>query len=117
MASSSYRPHNPGHDYYEAGAYLITLVVGERERILSSLNDDAKQPGVVLSQVGRIVHEEWEKTEAIQCGRGRLIETRCQVCKKSLLARFGNLRGSALMLAAMALCSSWHHGISMRWVL
>lgn len=77
---SPYRPHNPGHDYYEAGAYLITLVVGERERILSSLNDDAKQPGVVLSQVGRIVHEEWEKTEAIQCGRGRLIETRCQVC-------------------------------------
>lgn len=39
---SPYRPHNPGHDYYEAGAYLITLVVGERERILSSLNGDAK---------------------------------------------------------------------------
>lgn len=76
----SYRPHNPGHDYYEAGAYLITLVVGERDRILSNLNGDAKLPGVVLTDVGRIVHEEWEKTQAIQQGRGRYIETQCQVC-------------------------------------
>ena len=77
---SSYRPHNPGHDYYEAGAYLITLVVGGRERMLSSLNDDARNPGVALSDVGRIVHEEWQKTEAIQCSRGRKIVTACQVC-------------------------------------
>lgn len=78
--ASSYRPHNSGHDYYEAGAYLITLVVGERERILSVLNDDARNPEAALTTVGQIVQEEWEKTEAIQCRRGRLIETRCQVC-------------------------------------
>lgn len=78
--NTSYRPHTQGYDYYEAGAYLITLVVQERERILSQLNDDPKQPTVNLTDVGRIVHEEWQKTEAIQCSRGRLIETACQVC-------------------------------------
>lgn len=78
--NTSYRPHTQGYDYYEAGAYLITLVVQERERILSQLNDDPKQPTVNLTDVGRIVHEEWLKTEAIQSSRGRQIETACQVC-------------------------------------
>ncbi len=78
--ATSYRPHNPGHDYYEAGAYLITLVVSERERCLSALNNNAREPAVELTAVGSIVHEEWLKTEAIQNDRGRHIETRCQVC-------------------------------------
>lgn len=79
-----YRPHNPGHDYYEAGAYLITLVVTGRESNhharLSSLNNDESHPGVLLTDVGRIVQEEWEKTAAIQAAKGRHIETHCQVC-------------------------------------
>lgn len=77
---SSYRPHNPGHDYYDAGAYLITLVVTGRERRLSELNDNAQAPGVVLSDVGRIVYEEWQKTAQIQAQKGRAIEVMCQVC-------------------------------------
>lgn len=77
---SSYRPHNPGHDYYEAGAYLITLVVTERERCLSTLNNDTKNPDVLLTPTGRIVKEEWDKTTAIQASKGRQIETRWQVC-------------------------------------
>ncbi len=67
--NNTYRPHTQGYDYYEAGAYLITLVVQERERILCQLNDDPKQPTVNLTDVGRIVHEEWLKTEAIQCSQ------------------------------------------------
>lgn len=77
---SSYRPHNPGHDYYDAGAYLITLVVTERERCLSVLNGDARNPDVSLMPTGRIVKEEWDKTTAIQASKGRHIETRWQVC-------------------------------------
>lgn len=78
--NTSYRPHNPGHDYYDAGAYLITLVVTERDRCLSSLNDSLSNPGVILTQTGRIVYEEWEKTMTIQAVRGNRIETRWQVC-------------------------------------
>lgn len=78
--STSYRPHNPGHDYYDAGAYLITLVVTERERCLSALNDSVGNPDVILSQTGHIVYEEWEKTMTIQAERGNRIESRWQVC-------------------------------------
>lgn len=77
---SPYRPHNAGHDYYEAGAYLITLVVTERQPLLSVLNDDAHHPDVIMSAVGNIVHEEWEATTQIQADKGRNITTLCQVC-------------------------------------
>ncbi len=45
--NSSYRPHDPGHDYYAPGIYLITLVVRYRERnhsLLGELNNDLKAP-------------------------------------------------------------------------
>ncbi len=32
---STYRPRNPGHDYYGRGTYLITLVVSGRAHLLS----------------------------------------------------------------------------------
>lgn len=79
-APTSYRPHNPGHDYYDPGAYLITLVVTGRERRLSTLNNDEQHPDVLLTDTGRIVQEEWNKTAAIQASKGRNIETLCQVC-------------------------------------
>ncbi|MCQ2220128.1 MAG: hypothetical protein MJZ12_01975 [Prevotella sp.] len=80
MENTSYRPHNPGHDYYERGAYLVTLVVTGREPRLSSLNDDAANPSAMLSATGQIVEEEWEKTAAIQASQGRQIEVMAQVC-------------------------------------
>lgn len=80
MVESSYRPHNPGHDYYDAGIYLITLVVTEREPRLSSLSDSTASPGVIHTATGSIVHEEWEKTATIQASKGRCIDTLCQVC-------------------------------------
>lgn len=80
MTDKSYRPHNPGHDYYGRGVYLITLVVTERQRTLSVLGNDARNPDVALLPAGAIVKEEWEKTEAIQNERGRKIQTLVQVC-------------------------------------
>lgn len=77
---SSYRPHNPGHDYYDAGTYLITLVVTERCPLLGTLCDDIHHPSVALTPTGRIIHEEWNRTETIQQAHGRNISTLCQVC-------------------------------------
>ena len=77
---SSYRPHNAGYDYHDAGAYLITLVVTEREQCLSMLNDNIHKPAVTLTNTGRIVMEEWEKTAEIQASKGRHIDPLCQVC-------------------------------------
>ncbi|MBO4530440.1 MAG: hypothetical protein J5767_07350 [Paludibacteraceae bacterium] len=34
MMNTSYRPRNPGHDYYGKGVYLITLVVRGREPLI-----------------------------------------------------------------------------------
>ena len=78
--ASSYRPHNPGHDYYEPGIYLITLVVTERVPRLGSLNDSPTEPDVLHSPTGTIVHDEWVKTAEIQTSKGRPIETLCQIC-------------------------------------
>ena len=58
--NSSYRPHDPGHDYYAPGIYLITLVVRNRERnhaLLGRLNGDVKAPAVVLTEIGKAVEE------------------------------------------------------------
>lgn len=75
----SYRPHNPGHDYYDKGVYLITLVVGSRDPLLSSLNMDVKHPAVSLSQTGIIVTDEWEKTAVIQKQKNRNIKILAQI--------------------------------------
>ena len=37
---STYRPRNPGHDYYGRGTYLITLVVSGRAHLLSHFVTD-----------------------------------------------------------------------------
>ena len=81
--NSSYRPHDPGHDYYAPGVYLITLVVRNRERnheLLGRLNDNVKAPAVVLTEIGKAVREEWEKTPGIQEKRGNNLTLVAQVC-------------------------------------
>ena len=57
----TYRPHNPGHDYYDKGIYLITLVVGNRDRLLGELNMDARHPFVRLSALGNAVMDECKR--------------------------------------------------------
>ena len=75
-----YRPHNPGHDYYDKGIYLITLVVGERAPLFGELNMDAHNSSVILSPLGEAVKEEWEKTAVIQASKGRKIILHASVC-------------------------------------
>ena len=83
----SYRPHNFGHDYYDNGIYLITLVVGNRDRLLGELNMDVRNPSVILSSLGSAVMDEWRKTAAIQASKGRRITLHAAVCMPSLPRR------------------------------
>lgn len=77
---SSYRPHNPGHDYYGEGVYHITLVIGDRDKLLGHLNMDAQQPGVVLTELGQFLHAQWQKTVELQAKRGNHIQLHTQIC-------------------------------------
>lgn len=81
--NSSYRPHDPGHDYYAPGIYLITLVVRNRRengRMFGVLNDDLKQPDVVLNEVGKAVMECWEAVPGFEEGKGRKVVVHTAVC-------------------------------------
>lgn len=60
MAMTSYRPRNPGHDYYGRGVYLITLVVSQRAPLLGQLGMDVSHPDVMLSALGKMVKNFWE---------------------------------------------------------
>ena len=56
---SSYRPRNPGHDYYGRGTYLITLVVSGRAHLLSHFVTDS-----VADSVAVLGHESSESSRA-----------------------------------------------------
>ena len=71
----SHRPHCNGHDYYERGIYLITIVVANRDHLLGELNMDIANPGVDLSPLGEAVMEEWDATPSIQAKHGRRVKS------------------------------------------
>ena len=52
--TTSYRPRNPGHDYYGKGIYLITLVVSHRAPLLGRLGNDVKCPRRETKATNRI---------------------------------------------------------------
>lgn len=80
LLDSPYRPHNPGHDYYNPGTYLITLVVREREPLLASLGEDPRHPALNLSPLGKAVMQAWSDTQDIQRAKGRSITLKNAVC-------------------------------------
>lgn len=80
MKEASYRPRNPGHDYYGCGTYLVTLVVSGREALLGHLNDDALHPEVLLSPVGEMVRQMWEQTPEKQAAHGNLVAVHACIC-------------------------------------
>jgi REP element-mobilizing transposase RayT len=80
VTAGSYRPRNPGHDYYGKGIYLITLVVREREPLLGSLAGDAAHPEVLLSPLGEEVRKAWEQTSARQAEHGNHVVVHACVC-------------------------------------
>lgn len=75
----SYRPHNPGHDYYDRGIYLVTLVVGSRDPLLSLLNMDTNHPDVCMTELGTFLCQQWKKSEQLQKKHGNNIRILAQV--------------------------------------
>ncbi len=67
----SHRPRYKGHDYYERGIYLITIVIAHRDPLFGSLNMDPVHPGVDLTPLGKAVEEEWEKIPDAELLHGR----------------------------------------------
>ena len=80
MNDSTYRPRNPGHDYYGRGVYLVTLVISEREPLFGHLSGDAVHPEVRLSPVGEMVRQMWEQTPEKQAAHGNLVAVHACVC-------------------------------------
>ena len=81
--NSSYRPHDPGHDYCAPGIYLITLVVRNRKenaRMFGILNNDLQHPDVVLNEVGKAVLECWEEIPKRQVVHGRKVVVHAAIC-------------------------------------
>jgi hypothetical protein len=52
----------PGFDYSSSGAYFVTLVTKDRQPLFGEIVDE----GMVLSDFGRIVSEEWERSATIR---------------------------------------------------
>ena len=77
---SSYRPHTPGYDYYDAGIYHITLVTRNREPLFGTLNMSAQQPAVILNEVGQAVMECWLKIPAHHAAKSRQINLLAACC-------------------------------------
>ncbi|MBR6947973.1 MAG: hypothetical protein IKH53_08480, partial [Muribaculaceae bacterium] len=80
MIETSYRPRNPGHDYYGQGTYLITLVVSERLPLLGRLGDDARHPQITLSPLGEAVKQAWETIPDRQAAHGNRVAVLACVC-------------------------------------
>ena len=80
MITASYRPRNPGHDYYGKGTYLITIVVSGREPLLGRLGNDAQHPEVQLSPLGEVVRQIWEQTPVGQAAHGNRVLVHACVC-------------------------------------
>ena len=80
MTNRSYRPRNPGHDYYGTGTYLITLVVSGREPLLGCLGNDATNPEVQLSPLGKAVQQVWKQTPEKQAEHGNHVVVHACIC-------------------------------------
>lgn len=113
MAMKSYRPRNPGHDYYGRGVYLITLVVSQRLPLLGQLGKDVTHPGVVLSPLGEVVKPIWEMIPEKQEIHGNRVAVHACVCMPDhfhgVLEALEPMQWSLgdIMQAFKAACTSW----------
>ena len=80
MITSAYRPRNPGHDYYGRGVYLITLVVSNREPLLSKFATELGHEKIVLTTLGDAVLYAWRQTPSIQALHGNHVAVHACVC-------------------------------------
>lgn len=80
MMNSSYRPRNPGHDYYGKGVYLITLVVRGREPLLASFMSENGCEKLVPTTLGEEMLQFWGQTAERQAAHGNRVVTHACVC-------------------------------------
>ena len=80
MMNSSYRPRNPGHDYYGKGVYLITLVVRGREPLLASFTSEGGCEKLVPTALGEELLRFWGETSERQAVHGNRVVTHACVC-------------------------------------
>lgn len=80
MMNSSYRPRNPGHDYYGKGVYLITLVVRGREPLLASFSSEGGYEKLVPTVLGEELLLFWGQTAERQAAHGNRVVTHACVC-------------------------------------
>lgn len=80
MTNQTYRPRNPGHDYYGVGVYLVTLVVSRREALLGQLGCKPTAPRVMLSPLGEAVQQAWEQLPEKQAEHGNRVTVHACVC-------------------------------------
>ena len=86
MMKSTYRPRNPGHDYYGSGTYLITLVVSGCEQLLSHLSTGTGSDGLTgsnaltLTPLGESVEEAWLRIPEAQAVHGNSVMVHACVC-------------------------------------
>ncbi|MCR5394336.1 MAG: transposase [Bacteroidales bacterium] len=113
--SSPYRPHDPGHDYYGVGIYLITLVVGGRQPLLGRLCGDAAHPEVQLTPVGEMVHHEWQVIPAKAAEHGNQVRLLTSVCMPDhfhgvieVLSPMSWCLGDVMQAFKAACTSRWH---------
>ena len=52
----------PGYDYAQEGAYFITLCTHNREHLFGEIGNGE----MVLNDLGKIVHDEWNHTSIIR---------------------------------------------------
>ena len=87
-AVTSYRPRNPGHDYYGRGIYLITLVVNGREPLLAqyetqtlqSVTELGHNEKIATTSLGEAVMHAWHETPSIQATHGNHVAIQACVC-------------------------------------
>ena len=77
---STYRPRNPGHDYYGRGTYLITLVVSGRAHLLSHFVTDFGHETLSLTPLGKEIQQAWQQTPVIQATHGNQVTVHACVC-------------------------------------
>ena len=86
MNTSTYRPRNPGHDYYGRGTYLITLVVSGREQLLSHFAVGSESVGpmdsraLIPTPLGEVVEQTWLRTPEAQAIHGNRVAVHACVC-------------------------------------
>ena len=80
MKTTSYRPRNPGHDYHDAGTYLITLVVSGRRPLLASFSTENGHETITPTPLGETVRQFWEQTPAMQAKHGNRVVVHACVC-------------------------------------